>query len=69
MLKLMHKNNHVIFFPLECIYLYDGHMCDSLQILYNMWEACEYISMQEYPHLYFAKKKKKERVVITNNAS
>lgn len=58
------------FFPLECIYLYDGHMCDSLQILYNMWEACEYNSMQGYPlfSAYFAQKKKK-CIVITKYAS
>lgn len=33
----------ISFSPLECIHLYDGHMCDRLQILYNMWEACKYI--------------------------
>ncbi len=33
---------------LERIYLHDGHMCDCLQILYNMWEACEYICMREH---------------------
>lgn len=31
-----------LFSPLECIHLHDGHMCDCVQILHHMWEACEY---------------------------
>lgn len=32
------------FFPLERIHLHDGNLCDCLQVLYHMREACESIS-------------------------
>lgn len=43
----------VSFSPLECIHLYDGHVCDCLQILYNMWETREYIFVQGCVQLFY----------------
>lgn len=56
---MLHKFSHTFLFsPLECIYLHDGNMCDCLQILYNMWETCEYICMQKHnPFTLFCQKR------------